>query len=283
MILITASTGHLGQLVIDELLRRTAPSSIVATGRRPEALAPMAELGVVVRELDYDRPETVRAAMDGVTQVLLISGSEIGRRVPQHRAVVDAAVAARVEHIAYTSVLRADTSSLPVAPEHAATEALLDAAPLLTTKLRHTWYIENYTEQLGPALDNGAFVGAAGSGRIAAASRADLAAADVAVLLDASLRGGTYELAGPAFTMTELASTVSAFVRRDLPYVDVPPAEYAALLTGAGVPEPIAQFLAAADASIAQGELDHPSDTLEKLVGRPLTTLADALAARHRD
>jgi NAD(P)H dehydrogenase (quinone) len=279
MILVTASTGHLGQLVIDELLRAVPPSSVVATGRRVEALATRAAQGVTVRELDYDRPDTIRAAMDGVTQVLLISGSEMGRRVPQHRAVIDAAVAARVEHIAYTSVLRADTSSLPVAAEHAATEALLRAAPITATSLRHGWYIENYTEQLGPALANGAFVGAAGEGRIAAATRADFAAADAAALLDASLRGGTYELAGHPFTMAELAAAVSVFAGRDLPYVDVPPSEYAAILIGAGVPEPIAQFLAAADVGIADGQLDHPAVTLEKLVGRPLTTLQAALAA----
>lgn len=282
MILVTASTGHLGRLVVDELRTRIEPSSIVAAARRPEALADLAAAGVIVRELDYDRPATIAAALEGVTQVLLISGSEIGRRVPQHQAVIDAAVAAGVDHVAYTSVLRADTSTVPVAPEHLATEHLLAAAPVTTTNLRHGWYIENYTEQLGAPLANGAFVGSAGDGRIAAATRADYAAADVAVLLDPSLQGTTHELAGTAFTMSELAATVSALSGRELPYLDLPVDRFAAILAGAGLPEPLAQFLSAADVSISQGELDHSSDTLERLIGRRPTTLVEALEAGPR-
>lgn len=279
MILVTATTGHLGRLVLDTLGAAVDPATVVAAARRPDALADRAEQGFVVRELDYDRADTIQRAMDGVTQVLLISGSDIGRRVPQHRAVIDAAAAAGVEHIAYTSVLRADTTTVGVAPEHLATEQHLAAAPVTATFLRHGWYTENYTEQLGPALANGAFVGSAGTGRIAAATRADYAAADVAVLLDRSLRGATYELAGPAFTMSELAAAVSARTGRQLPYLDLPVEQYRSILLGAGLPAPIADFLAGADVSIADGHLDAPSTTLERLIDRPPTTLADALDA----
>lgn len=279
MIVVTGSTGHLGRLVIDELCARVGPSTVVAAARRPDALAPLAARGVGVRELDYDRPDTIAAALDGATQLLLISSSDIGRRVAQHGAVTDAAVAAGVEHLAYTSILRADSSTLIAATEHAATERLLAAAPLTTTRLRHGWYIENYTERLEPVLAGGAFVGAAGAGRIAAATRADYAAADAAVLLDASRRGGTFELAGEAFTMEALAATVSAQLGRELPYVDLPPAELGAILAGAGLPEPLVRFLVDADQGIARGELDAPSATLQQLIGRRPTTLAEALAA----
>jgi NAD(P)H dehydrogenase (quinone) len=279
MILVTASTGHLGRLVLDELRTKVDPSTIVAAARRPEARSDLAADGVEVRELDYDRPDTVRTALTDVTQVLLISGSEVGRRVPQHEAVIDAAVAAGVEHLAYTSVLHADTSSLPVVPEHLATERLLAAAPLTTTILRHSWYVENYTERLDPALANGAFVGSAGDGRIAAATRADLASADVAVLVDPSLRGATHELAGPAFTMSELAAAVSELAGRELPYQDVSPEQYGAILTGAGLPEPMVNFLVATDLAIANGDLDASSETLERLIGRRPTTLTTALEA----
>ena len=279
MILVTASTGHLGRLVLDELRTKVDPSTIVAAARRPEALSDLAADGVEVRELDYDLPDTMRIALTDVTQVLLISGSEVGRRVPQHQAVIDAAVAAGVEHLAYTSVLHADTSSLPVVPEHLATERLLAAAPLTTTILRHSWYVENYTERLDPALANGAFVGSAGDGRIAAATRADLASADVAVLVDPSLRGATHELAGPAFTMSELAAAVSALAGRELPYQDVSPEQYGAILTGSGLPEPMVNFLVATDLAIANGDLDASSDTLERLIGRRPTTLTTALEA----
>ena len=231
MILVTGATGHLGRLVIDELRASLDPSTVVAAARRPDALGELAAEGVVVRELDYDRPDTVTAALDGVTQVLLVSSSEIGRRVDQHRVVVDAAVAAGVQHLAYTSLLRAATSGLVAAVEHRATEELLAAAPITTSRLRHGWYIENYSEQLAPALANGAFVGSAGEGRIAAATRADYAVADAAVLLDESRWGGTYELAGAAFTMAELAAAVSAITGRELPYMDLP----AEQLTGPGL------------------------------------------------
>ena len=277
MILVTGSTGHLGRLVLDELRTKVDPSTIVATARRPEALADLAAEGVVVRELDYHEPDSVRAALTGVTQVLLISGSDIGRRVPQHQTVIDAAIAAGVEHLAYTSVLQADTSSIPVAPDHLATEQLLSAAPLTTTNLRHGWYVENYTERLDSALTNGAFVGSAGDGRVAAATRADYASADVAVLIDASLQGATYELAGPAFTMSELAAAVSTLAGRELPYTDLPPDQYGAALTSAGLPEPMVQFLVAVDLGIAKGELDFRSNTLERLIGRRPTNLVEAL------
>ncbi len=283
MILVTGSTGKLGQLVVDELLRHAEPSTIVATARRPEALASLAARGVTVRELDYDRPATIAAALDGVTNVLLISSSEIGRRVAQHQAVLDAAVASDVEHVAYTSILRAGTSALIAAIEHRATEELLAAAPLTTSRLRHGWYIENYTEQLAPALANGAFVGAAGVGRIAAATRADYAAADVAVLRDRARWGGTYELAGDAFTMAHLAAAVSRAVGRELPYADLPAAELTSILTGAGLPGPLVEFLVDADLGIARGELDAPSATLQELIGRPLTSLADAVGVAVRD
>lgn len=279
MILVTGATGHLGRLVVEQLIARVDPSTVVATARRPDALADLAAQGVVVRELDYDRPETIATALAGVSQVLLVSGSEIGRRVPQHQAVIDAAVAAGVEHLAYTSVLRADTSTVPVAVEHLATEQLLAAAPITTTRLRNGWYLENYTEQLGAPLANGAFVGSAGTGRIAAASRADYAAAAVAVLTDTSLRGGTYELAGEAFTMADLAAAVSRLSGRDLPYMDLPAEQFGAILTGAGLPDVLADFLAAADVSISHGELDAPSTTLEQLIGRRPTTLVEALEA----
>lgn len=277
MILVTGANGHLGRLVIDELRQRVDPATVIAAARRPEALDDLAGQGIAVRRLDYDQPDSVAAALDGATQVLLISGSEIGRRVPQHQAVISAAVAAGVEHLAYTSVLHADTTTVSVAVEHLATEQLLAAAPITTTRLRHGWYIENYTGQVQPALAMGAFIGSAGSGRIAGATRADYAAADAAVLADRSRWGGTYELAGAPFTMADLAATVSAITGREVPYKDVSPEEHRAILAGAGLPEPVVDLLVSGDQSIARGELDDASGTLDRLIGRPPTTLAEVL------
>lgn len=278
MILITGTSGHLGRLVVEQLAQHVDPASVIATARSLGSIADLARLGVTTRELDYDRPDTIAAALDGASQVLLVSSSAIGSRIPQHAAVIDAAVTAGVEHLAYTSILRADTSALFAAVEHRATEDLLAQADLVTTRLRHGWYIENYTENLAPALEHGAVIGAASDGRIAAATRSDLASADAAVLIDPSLRGGTYELGGYAYTMAEYAAVVSELTGRTIPYVDLPAAEYRGALVGAGLPEPLADFLVDADLGIAKGELDTDPATLERLVGRPLTSLRDAVA-----
>jgi NAD(P)H dehydrogenase (quinone) len=283
MILVTGTTGHYGRLAVDALRAVVDPSTVVATARRPEALGDLADAGVVVRALDYDRPDTITAALDGVSQVLLVSSSEIGARISQHQAVIEAAAAAGVEHVAYTSILRADTSSLIAAVDHLGTERLLATAPFTTTRLRNGWYVENYTEQLGPALANGAFVGSAGNGRIAAATRADLAAAGVAVLQDRSLWGGTYELAGPAFTMNDLAESVSAATGRSLPYLDLPAEQFREILAGAGVPAGFVEFLVDADLGIAAGQLDGSPETLERLIGRTPTSLQDAVRALDLD
>ncbi len=279
MIVITGTSGHLGRLVVEQLAQQIDPAGIVATARSLDKIADLAELGVVVRELDYDRPDTIAAALDGASQVLLVSSSEIGRRVPQHTAVIEAAAAAGVEHVAYTSILRADTSALFAAVEHRGTEEVLAAADLVTTRLRHGWYIENYTDNLAPALEHGVVIGSAGDGRIAAATRADYAAADVAVLLDPTLRGGTYELGGTAYTMAEYAAVVSELTGRQIPYIDLPAAEYRDALVGAGLPGPLADFLVDADLGIAKGELDTDTATLERLAGRPLAGLRDTVAA----
>lgn len=279
MIVITGASGHLGRLVVDELAERVDPSTIVATARTPEKIAELADRGIEVRRLDYNDADSIAAALDGADQVLLISGSEIGRRVDQHSAVIDAAVAAGVDHIAYTSILRADTSTLRAAEEHLATERLLADSGLTVSLLRHGWYIENYTENADQSIEHGTVIGAAGDGRIAAATRADLAAADAAVLADPALHGGTYELAGEAFTMAEHAEALAEATGQEISYVDMPAADYRSALVGAGVPEPMADFLADADLGIAKGELDGDPSTLRRLAGRRLTTMREATDA----
>ena len=208
MIVITGTSGHLGRLVVEQLVQRADPAGIVATARSLESIATLADLGVATCALDYDRPDTDRGgARRSDPGAARCRAAKIGRRVTQHTAVIEAAAEAGVEHVAYTSILRADTSPLIAAIEHRSTEEVLARASVTTTRLRHGWYIENYTANLAPALEHGAIIGSAGDGRIAAATRADYAAADAAVLVDPSLRGGTYKLGGKAFTMTEYAAS----------------------------------------------------------------------------
>ncbi|MGY9047002.1 MAG: NAD(P)H-binding protein, partial [Rhodobacterales bacterium] len=182
MIAVTGATGQLGRHVITALLERTKAETIVAAVRRPEAAKDLAALGVAVREADYDRPETLAAAFAGVETVLLISSSEVGKRVPQHQAVIDAAKAAGVTRIVYTSLLGAPQSVLMLGEEHRATEAALAASGLEVVLLRNGWYLENYESAVGMALEHGAVLGAAQEGRVSAASRKDYAEAAAVVL-----------------------------------------------------------------------------------------------------
>jgi len=280
MIVITGASGQLGQHVIAEMLKKTAASNIVAAVRNVAKAQHLAALGVQVREADYGRPETLDSAFRGAEKILLISSSEVGQRVPQHRNVIDAAKRAGVKLIAYTSVLRADTSVLGLADEHRATEADIRASGLPYTLLRNGWYLENYAEHLEPVLAHGAVLGAAGEGRISAAARADYAAAAVAVLTMRTAPEAVYELAGAAsFTLAELAAEVARQSGKEIVYNDMPQAQYKAVLLEIGVPESMARLLSDSDAGAKQGALEGSGAALRALIGRPTATLADALQA----
>jgi len=276
-IAITGATGQLGRLVIDKLKARLPAEQIVALARSPEKAG---DLGVPARAFDYDRPETLATALAGIDTLLLISSSEVGKREAQHMAVVEAAKQAGVGRIAYTSLLRADTSTLSLAGEHLFTEKLILASGIPYTLLRNGWYLENYAAGVQGALAHGALIGAAGEGRIAAAARADYADAAVAVLTGTGHDGKVYELAGDtAFTLADLAAEISRQTGRDIPFHNLAPADYAAALTDAGAPAPFAEMLAGWDVEIAQGALFDEGGTLSKLIGHPTTSLSEGVKA----
>ena len=278
-IVVTGATGHLGRLTVEALLARGVPADrIVATGRRTEVLADLADRGVTVRRADYSDPDTLRTAFAGAEQLLLVSGSEIGQRLPQHRNAIAAAKDAGVRLIAYTSLTRADTSSLPIAGEHSGTEQALAESGIPHVVLRNGWYTENYTDQLATYLEHG-IVGSAGSGRVSAATRADYAEAAAVVLTEDGHQGAVYELGGEAFTMAELAAAVSAATGQHVAYTDVPVEEYARVLVGAGLPEPVAAAYADMDRAIADGALLVEGDDLATLIGRAPTPLSEAVGA----
>jgi NAD(P)H dehydrogenase (quinone) len=281
---VTGATGHLGRLVIDSLIARDVPAaSIVAVVRDPEKAQDLAASGIQVRKADYADPESLRAAFAGVWKLLLISGSEVGQRLPQHRNAIDAAAAAGVGFVAYTSILNADTTTMILAEEHKATEELVRASGLPYALLRNGWYLENYTEHLAPVLEHGALLGASGDGRVAAAARADYADAAAAVLTADGHRDSVFELAGDQpFTMAELTAEVSAHADRPVEYRDLPVAQYAEALVAAGLPEGYANILADSSLGVARGELVNDSGDLRRLIGRPTTSLADAVAAAFK-
>lgn len=278
---ITGATGHLGRLVVEALLERAVPADqIVALGRAVDRISDLAEGGVQVRAVDYDDVDALHDAFEGAHRVLLVSGSELGRRVAHHQNVIDAAARAGVELLAYTSVANADRTGMKLVADHLATEKALAGSGLPHAILRNGWYLENYTAQLATFLEHGAVLGSAGHGRVSGALRADYAEAAAVVLLEEDPAGKTYELGGDdAFTLAELATTVGEAAGRSVEYRDLPVADYAQVLVGAGLPQEYAEILADSDLGIARGDLHVTSGDLGRLLGRPTTTLAHAVRA----
>ncbi len=278
MIAITGATGQLGRLVIQQLLNTVPAGQIVAAVRSPEKAADLAALGVQVRHADYARPATLEAAFQGVSKLLLISSSEVGHRAPQHAAVIAAAQKAGVQLLAYTSLLRADTSPLGLAAEHKETEAMLRASGLPHVLLRNGWYTENHTASVPVALQYGAVLGSAKDGRIASATRADYAAAAAAVLTKDDQAGRVYELAGDtAYTLTEFAAEVARQSGKPVVYKDLPQAAYVAALVQAGLPDGFAALLADSDVGASRGALFDNGHQLSQLIGRPTRPWAEAV------
>lgn len=281
MIVVTGANGQLGQLVIAELLKTVPASEIVAAVRTPSKAADLAALGITVKEADYTRPETLEAAFAGADKLLLISSSEVGQRLPQHLNVIAAAKKAGVGLLAYTSILKADSSPLPLALEHKQTEAAITESGLPAVILRNGWYTENYLASVPAALQYGVVLGCANDGRIASAARADYAAAAAAVLTSTEAQAGkVYELAGDeSYSLTELAATISAAADKPIAYQNLPEAEFAKALLGAGLPDFLATLLAESDTGASKGGLFDDSKTLSQLIGRPTTALADMVKA----
>jgi len=268
-IVVTGATGKFGRHAIEALLRNGIPAAdIVAVGRNIDKIA---DLGVPTRRVDYGDPESLRAAFAGADRLLFISGSEVGQRIAQHRNVIDAAKAAGLDLVVYTSIVRADTSDLMLAAEHLATEQMLIESGLPYVFLRNSWYLENY--DVAAALDRG-LVGAAGIGRISAATRADLAEAAAAVVAGQGHERQVYELGGEPFTMGNLAAAISRESGREVTYTDLPEDKYTEVLLNAGLPEPYAAILVDADRGAAKDQLYAEGDDLARLLGRPVTPLA---------
>lgn len=280
MIVVTAATGKFGRHVISGLLEKLPASEIVAAVRRPDGARDLEALGVQVRHADYAKPETLAPAFAGADRLMFISASEAGIRLALHAAVVSAARTAGVELVVYTSILRADTSRMALAAEHKGTEQLIKTSGIPFVFLRNGWYFENHTGALGPALEHGAIIGAAGEGRFASAARADYARAAVRVLAEPGHEGKIYELAGDSsFTLAELAAEVSKQAGKAVRYRNLSVPDYAAALLGFGLPVAGAEIIADADAWAAMGDLDSTSHDLRTLVGVPLITMPQAVAA----
>ncbi|MDT0570775.1 SDR family oxidoreductase [Streptomyces sp. DSM 3412] len=278
-IVVTGATGHLGTFVIEGLLEKVPAEQITAVVRSEEKAAGFAARGVKIAVADYSAPETFDGVFAAGDKVLLISGSELGGdRVGQHKVVIDAAKAAGVALLAYTSAPGSLKAAL--ADDHRATEKALLASGLPYTLLRNGWYNENYTEQLAPVLEYNAVTHAAGEGRVSSAARADYAAAAVAVLTGEGHENQTYELGGDtAWSFGEYAAELSKQTGKEIANNPVPVEVLTGILTGAGLPGFLAEILAGVDAAAAKGELVVSSGDLSRLIGRPTTPIEESITA----
>ncbi len=278
MIAITGATGQLGALAVEELLKTVKANEIVAIVRNPLKADALTHKGVDVRQADYGDQAALTAALSGVEKLLLISSSEVGQRAVQHRNVINAAKAAGVKFIAYTSLLHADKSPLGLHVEHVETEKMLADSGIPYALLRNGWYTENYLASAPAALAHGVFIGAAGEGKIASATRADYAAAAARVISTDGHAGKVYELAGDsAWTLSELAAELSKQSGKPVVYQNLSETDFASALKGVGLPDVFANLLADSDIGASKGGLFDDSHTLSKLIGRPTTPLAESV------
>jgi NAD(P)H dehydrogenase (quinone) len=270
-IAITGASGQLGQLALAAIAARGGAA--IGLARDPSKVKGPA------RAFDYTKPETF-GALEGVEILVLISSNDFNDRAGQHKAVIEAAKAAGVGHIVYTSILKGEGSPMALAADHIATEAALKASGLPYTVLRNGWYIENYLMGIEGAIAHGAMIGSVGEGRVSGAARADYAEAIAAVVLDRAKLGQVYELAGDeAFTISELAAEVAKAAGKPVGYVSLPPADYAKALEGFGIPAGFAATLADSDDTASRGALFDDSKTLSALIGRPTTPMAEVVKA----
>jgi NAD(P)H dehydrogenase (quinone) len=285
MYLVTGASGHLGQLVINNLLEthKIPASKIIATTRKPETLAALKAKGVDVRAADFDDTANLVKAFKDATRLLLISTDAMdrpGHRLAQHKNAIAAAEKAGVEHVLYTSMPKPETSAVLFAPDHVGTEKALAASGLKGwTVLRNNWYFENLFYSLPSAIKSGTWYTAAGEGKIAHIAREDLARAAAAAL--ASDNGGknTYTLTGAQeFTTDEIAKLVSVAVGKPISVVQVPLEGLVQGMVGAGFPEPVARVFGSFDTNINQGGLAGVTGDYRKLTSNDNTPFTSWLA-----
>lgn len=277
-IAITGATGQLGQLVIEALLKQTDASNIITLVRHQNRAQHRTAQGIETRHFDYDQPQSLAPSLDGVDKLLLISANEVGRRTPQHQAVIEAAQKAGVKYIAYTSLYNVDKSALGLAQEHRETEALIKESGLSYTFLRNNWYSENYLAGLAHNIETGVLYGAAADGKISSASRQDYAEAAAKVISTHGHENKTYELAGSdSFTLNDLAGFISEASAKTVKYQNLSAEDYTQGLSQAGLPEGLINVIVDADIHTIQGAMFSDSKDLEHLIGRKTTSIQDSI------
>lgn len=277
-LLVTGATGQLGSKVVEKLLQTVPAGELAVSVRNPERAEGLRARGVEVRHGDFDRPDTLDTAFAGIDRLLIISADgDNETRIRQHANAVAAAERAKVGFIAYTSVVNARDSSLFLAPVHRATEEAIIRTGIPHSFLRNNWYLENEISSIQAVLAGAPWVTSAGAGKVGWALRQDYAEAAAAVLTGDGHENTVYELSGQLLTQEELAAAVGAALGKEVNVQQVDDAAYADILRGAGLPDFVVELLVNIQAGIRDGALEFESGDFEKLLGRPVTPIGEAL------
>ncbi len=269
MYALTGANGQLGRLVIKHLLTLVPANQVIATTRRPENLADFSAQGVIVRRADFSNPASLSTAFAGATRLLIISTDIIGQRVPQHKAAIDAAVAAGVSHIVYTSAPDANPdASHPILSEHGQTEVALAASGLQWIALRNSFYSEQIKDFLNTLLVNGQLLIPEGSAKHSWVSREDCARAAAGALAGKLSAVGPVDVTGPeALSFPDLAQRYSSLSGQSITTKVLPEQEILPQILAKGVPEAAAGFLVGFAAWVAREASTTPTDTVERASG----------------
>jgi NAD(P)H dehydrogenase (quinone) len=285
-VIVTGAAGHLGRLVAEQLLERLAPEQLILVTRTPEALRELRARGADVRYGDFDDPTSLRDAFAGGRRMLLISTDAVGRRVGQHGAAIDAAAAAGVEHVVFTSIVNpVDRNPIgPNAREPGRTEVLLERSGLAWTVLRFGSFAELVLPPAATAVQNGRLITNNGDGRLVPISRGDCAEAAAVTLTTDGHTGETYQITGlEALSPGDLADLYADLSGKPVKLLQLSDAMLNWVLLGIGTPMPIARAITAFGRAVRQGYFDVVDPAFERLTGRPPLTLRDVLIAHRAD
>ncbi|PLT27914.1 SDR family oxidoreductase [Peribacillus deserti] len=278
-ILVTGATGKLGSKVVEALLKTVPASQLAVSVRNPEKAVGLQERGVEVRQGDFDHPETLDAAFAGIDRLLIISADgDNETRIRQHTDAVAAAERAGVKFIAYTSLGNASESNLFLAPPHRAAEDAILKTGIPYSFLRNNWYLENEISSIQGVIAGAPWITSAGSGKAGWALQQEYAEAAAAVLTGNGHENTVYELSGKLLTQEELVSALKLVLGKEVSFQQVDDTAYAEIMKGAGVPDFIIPMLVEIQKGIREGELEVESSDFEKLLGRPLTPIREALS-----
>ncbi|TKI24237.1 SDR family oxidoreductase [Bacillus pumilus] len=275
-LLVTGATGQLGSLVVQHLLKKVPAEQIAVSVRDPQKAAHLKEAGVDIRRGDFTQPDTLKAAFQGIDRLLIISTAD-GDRVQQHTAAIQAAKAASVSFIAYTSVVNARESQLVLAHDHAKTEEAIVASGISHVFLRNNWYVENEKDTILAAVSGAPFLSPIGDGRVGWATRNDYAEAAANALTLSKHDKEIYELSGPLRTHTELAHIVSEVSGKEIKVEQIDVDTFGEFLASNGVPKEAVPFVKAIQSGIRDGALAVESHDFETFLGRPLTPIDEKI------